>query len=94
VVFTYCTGREVLDALRANPDFCDLMITDMAMPRMTGAEIAREALKIRPGLPIILCTGYSADLNRQQAREIGIRTVLQKPVQRTRFLRAIYQALS
>ena len=94
VVFTYCTGREVLDALRANPDFCDLMITDMAMPRMTGAEIAREALKIRPGLSIILCTGYSADLNRQQAREIGIRTVLQKPVQRTRFLRAIYQALS
>ncbi len=94
VVFTYCTGQEVLDALRTNPDFCDLMITDMAMPRMTGAEIAREALKIRPDLPIILCTGYSADLNRQQAREIGIRAVLQKPVQRTRFLRAIYQALS
>jgi len=94
VVFTYCSGREVLDALRANPDFCDLMITDMAMPKMTGAEIAREALAIRPDLPIILCTGYSADLNRQQARDIGIRIVLQKPVQRTRFLRAIYQALS
>jgi CheY-like chemotaxis protein len=94
IVLSYSRGREILAALTAGPETCDLLITDMAMPKMTGAEIAREALKIRPDLPVILCTGYSADLNRQQAMEIGIYSVLQKPVQRTRFLRTIYQALA
>ncbi len=92
-VLSYARGRDILNALEADPDSCDLLITDMAMPKMTGAEIARAALLIKPDLPIILCTGYSAALNRQQAREIGIHDVLQKPVQRTQFLRAIYQAL-
>jgi len=92
-VLSFSRGRDILAALKADPGSCDLLITDMAMPKMTGAEIAREALAIKPELPVILCTGYSAALNRQQAREIGIHTVLQKPVQRTRFLRAIYQAL-
>ncbi|HHD56828.1 MAG TPA: hybrid sensor histidine kinase/response regulator [Desulfobulbaceae bacterium] len=94
IVLSYSSGREILDALKAGPETCDLLITDMAMPKMTGAEIAREALQIRPDLPVILCTGYSADLNQQQAMEIGIHVVLQKPVQRTRFLRTIYQALA
>ena len=92
-VVSFERGRDILAALKADPDGYDLLITDMAMPKMTGAEIARAALLVKPGLPIILCTGYSAALNRQQALEIGIHTVLQKPVQRTRFLRAIYQAL-
>ena len=92
-VFSFSNGRDLLDALKKDPSACEVLITDMAMPRMTGVEIAREALKIKPGLPIILCTGYSADLNRRQALETGIHSVLQKPVQRVRFLRTIYQAL-
>jgi len=93
-VYTFSRGREILDALRENPDNCELLITDMAMPKMNGAEIARAALSIKPELPVILCTGYSADLSRQQALEIGIRSVIQKPIQRTRFLYTIYEALA
>ncbi len=93
-VLSYGRGQDLLDALRSKPAGCDLLITDMAMPKMTGADIAREALRIKPELPVILCTGYSAVLSRSQAEEIGIHTVLQKPVQRSQFLRAIYQALT
>jgi CheY-like chemotaxis protein len=94
VVFSFARGRDLLNALRKDNASCDLLITDMAMPKMNGVEIAREALRIKPGLPVILCTGYSADLKRRQALEIGIHSVLQKPVQRVRFLRTIYQVLA
>ncbi len=93
-VYTFSRGRELLDALQENPDNCELLITDMAMPKMDGAEIAQAALEIKPELPIILCTGYSADLSRKQALDIGIRSVIQKPIQRTRFLYTIYEALA
>ena len=52
---------EALEAFRAGPDQFDLIITDQGMPHMTGTELAREALRIRPGIPIILCSGFSPD---------------------------------
>ena len=55
------SGIEALEAFRAKPDGFDLIITDQSMPRMTGTEFAREALRIRPGIPIILCSGFSPD---------------------------------
>ena len=93
-VFTFASGREALDALQKDPNGCEMLITDMAMPKMTGAEVARTALAIKPELPVILCTGYSADLNRKQALDIGIHSVIQKPIQRMRFLHTIYGALT
>ena len=94
VVHRYAMGQDALDALRQEPGQYDLLITDMAMPKMTGAEFARAALKIDPNVPIILCTGYSADLSYDQAKEIGICSVLQKPVQRKQFLRTIFNTLT
>jgi PAS domain S-box-containing protein len=58
----------------------DLVITDMTMPSLTGADLAREILKLKPGLPIVLCTGFSEKINAQSAKEIGIQAVLMKPV--------------
>lgn len=58
----------------------DLMITDMTMPLMTGAELSEKILEIRPDFPIILCTGYSDMINETKARSIGIRDYLMKPV--------------
>ena len=91
-VHTFARGREILDALQADPDSCELLITDMAMPKMTGADLAREAMKIKPDLPVILCTGYSEDLSQEQILKIGLHSVIQKPVQRMKFLRAVYRA--
>ena len=57
----------------------DILITDQTMPGMTGIELAQEAQKIRKGLPIILCTGYSRDLNPKRAAAIGVKQIVMKP---------------
>jgi PAS domain S-box-containing protein len=58
----------------------DLVISDMTMPRLTGLDFARELLKLRPGLPILLCTGFSEKINAGEAKQLGIKGVLMKPV--------------
>ena len=62
------------------PNAFDAVITDQTMPGMTGAELARKLMKIRPELPVILCTGYSSLINEQQARSYGIRGFAMKPL--------------
>ena len=69
-----------LEAFRAGPDQFDLVITDQTMPRMNGADLARELLTIRPDLPIILCSGFSETMNPETATAIGIRKFLLKPI--------------
>ena len=49
---------EALEMFKADPDAFDLVITDMAMPHMTGDQLVSEILAIRPGIPTMLCTGY------------------------------------
>jgi CheY-like chemotaxis protein len=71
--------REALDWFKKDPDAFHLVITDMTMPHLTGDRLAEELLKIRPGLPIIICTGYSDQLSESRVREIGARELLLKP---------------
>jgi len=71
---------EAMKLFRSDPDLFDLVITDMTMPRMTGDELAQEILKVRPNLPVILCTGYSEKISESSAKEIGIRKYIEKPV--------------
>jgi diguanylate cyclase (GGDEF)-like protein len=76
-----CTdSTKALEAFVSHPDRFDLVITDMTMPVMTGANLARKILEIRPEMPIILCTGHSEFINEKKARELGIREFLMKPV--------------
>ncbi len=70
---------QALDIFRKDPGRFDLVMTDMTMPGMTGADLAREILRIRPDIPIILCTGYSEILTKENAKAHGIREVLTKP---------------
>jgi CheY-like chemotaxis protein len=71
---------EALEAFRANPDRFDLVITDFTMPNMTGMELAKELLKLRSDILIILCTGYSEHINEEKAKGNGIRAFIMKPV--------------
>ena len=59
----------------------DLVITDMTMPKMMGDELAAELLKIRPDIPIILCTGFSGHISEEQALKKGIRAFVIKPLE-------------
>jgi PAS domain S-box-containing protein len=70
---------EALETFRAQPDEFDLVITDQTMPNLTGMELAREILLIRPAVPIILCTGFSELITREGANAIGVRAVVMKP---------------
>lgn len=70
---------EALNMFRREPDAFDLIITDYTMPLMTGVDLAREILLARPGLPIILCTGYSEKINETVARETGVKELVMKP---------------
>jgi CheY-like chemotaxis protein len=78
------TGRtsslEALELFRVNPDRFDLVITDMTMPNMTGFDLAREMMLIRPDIPIILCTGFSEIVSKEKAASIGIRRFIMKPL--------------
>jgi PAS domain S-box-containing protein len=58
----------------------DLVITDMTMPGLTGLELGRRIFNERPGLPVILCTGYSRTVNREQALQEGFAAYLDKPI--------------
>ena len=79
-VTVHLSSLDALEVFRAAPQRFDLVITDMTMPSMTGVSLARELLKIRPLLPIILTTGYSEIINEEQAKKIGIREFLMKPI--------------
>lgn len=76
-----CTDPiSALEIVRGEPARFDLLITDLTMPRMTGLEFARAVLAVRPELPILLMTGYSASMTAEQFRAIGIREVVLKPL--------------
>lgn len=73
-------SAEALAFFRERPDGIDLVITDQTMPALTGGELAKELIALRPDLPIILCTGFSEVMTRERAEELGIREYLMKPV--------------
>ncbi|MDP2104700.1 MAG: response regulator, partial [Desulfobulbaceae bacterium] len=71
----------------------DLVITDQTMPDITGAELAISLLQIKPGLPIILCTGYSAIISEEDTKRIGIKKFITKPVTSTELATIVRQVL-
>ncbi len=92
-VRAFASGEAALAAYAEAPDSWDLLITDMTMPGMTGIELAGKIMKIRASQPVILCTGYSAALNREQHQASGIRAYLQKPVTMEELSRCVSQVL-
>ena len=71
---------EALESFRAQPDEFDLVITDQTMPQMTGVTLAEELKRIRPDIPIIMCTGFSEVISAEQAKAVGIQEFIMKPL--------------
>ncbi len=86
-------GRAALSLLKEDPSRFDLVITDVTMPEMTGLDLAREVLLVRPDLPIIMCTGFSHLVNADTARAAGIRAFAMKPLTKKEIARTIRQVL-
>jgi PAS domain S-box-containing protein len=72
-----------LGAFGADPKSFDLVITDMAMPKMTGDQLVEQLMAIRPDIPVILITGFSDRMNGEKAKRIGIKGFLHKPVKKS-----------
>ncbi len=70
---------DALTAFRDRPDQYDLVITDMTMPNLTGDNLAKEVIKIHSRIPVIICTGFSHQIDEQKAHNIGIRGYIMKP---------------
>jgi len=71
---------EALEWFRVDPDQFDVIITDMTMPQMTGDRLTKEILKIRPEMPVIICTGYSERMSEKDAEALGAQKYIEKPV--------------
>jgi PAS domain S-box-containing protein len=78
-------GAAARDAIAADPLRYDLVITDQTMPQLTGLALAREIARLRPGLPVILYTGYAEDLSPQQLQEAGVHKLVRKPIEPAQF---------
>ena len=90
-----CTASlDALETFRADPRQFDAVVTDQTMPGLTGMQLAKELLKLRPDLPIILCTGFSEAATKAKVREAGIREYVNKPVLTQDLARAIRRALA
>ena len=84
---------EALEIFENTPQAFDLVITDMTMPKITGDLLARELMKIRPGIPVILCTGFSKLIDEDRAKKIGIRRLIMKPIIKSEIAGAIREVL-
>lgn len=79
-VTTLNNSIQALNTINTSSDTFDILITDMTMPGMTGATLAEKILAHKPGFPIILCTGFSETMDSEQAKSLGIREFIMKPI--------------
>jgi len=84
---------DALEIFKANPDDYDLVVTDMTMPNMTGDQLSQRLLSIRPDIPIIICTGFSERINKEQAEARKVRGFLMKPVVKSEMAQMVRKVL-
>ncbi len=89
----FSSSTAALGAFRAAPHRFDAVITDEAMPELTGIEFARRLREIRPGLPVVLMTGYGSEDLMTEAARVGVSEVLRKPLRRSDLADALGRVL-
>jgi PAS domain S-box-containing protein len=92
-VETTTSSQDAIERFKAAPDRFDLIISDLTMPKMTGDDLAREAMRIRPDIPVILFTGYSDIMSREKFVALGIKDCLMKPLTRKDLAESIRRVL-
>lgn len=85
---------KALELFQSRPDAFDLVITDMTMPNMTGAELAENLIKIRKDIPIIICTGHSALVDETKAKKMRIASYVPKPIVMREFAGTVRKVLN
>lgn len=84
---------EALRLFRENSDDFDILLTDQVMPSMTGADLAKEVLLLRPGFPVVLSTGFSSVISPEKAKALDIKGYVLKPFGREELARIVRATL-
>ncbi len=92
-VAMFASPAEALASFRSGQEEFDLVVTDLAMPAVTGLEFAAGVIRHRPGIPIVLITGFAGNLTEKSLREIGFNELLLKPLTMDTLGRAVHRAL-
>lgn len=87
-------SKEALDIFRRQPESFDLLITDQTMPKLNGMELVRAVQKIKPSIPVIMLTGHSTASLEEEAKALGIKRYLAKPVSDVKLLITVQEALN
>jgi len=80
-VTTRTSCLEALELFRVHPEYFDLVMTDYTMPHMNGIDLARQMMRIRPDIPVILCTGLKEGSVEERTGRAGLRALLMKPLE-------------
>lgn len=84
---------EALAAFGRDPSGFDLIFTDEKMEEMDGLCLIRNIRKLRPDIPVILCSGFTSDFDREKVRKMGISDFVKKPVRMRQVAESIREAL-
>jgi PAS domain S-box-containing protein len=79
-VHTETDSHSALELFKADPKAFDMILSDVAMPGMSGDALAREILALRPDLPIVLMTGHSDHVDQDLIHKLGVRKLVSKPL--------------
>ena len=92
-VVTTTSSVQALEIFKEEPDRFDLVITDLTMPHLTGIDLARELLTVRPATKIILCSGLSETVPPETIKEVGIRMSVPKTMDRRELAELVRRVL-
>jgi two-component system cell cycle sensor histidine kinase/response regulator CckA len=84
---------DALETFQEEPDQFDLVITDQVMPNLTGTQLSKELIGIRPDIPVILCTGFGEDVSPETVESMGIKKFVMKPLSKHKIATIIREVL-
>ena len=94
--FTVTAASDASEAIKIfeeDPEHFDLVITDLAMPKMTGLDLSKRLIKLRPEIPVILCSGNPGDISDQNIKDAGIHATFLKPISKVKLSKVIFDVL-
>ena len=87
------SSTQALEAFQQNGARIDLVLTDMSMPAMNGAELTRRIKQLSPATPVVLCTGFGDIINEEKAKQLGIDGYLLKPIIKRQLAQTIHEVM-
>jgi CheY-like chemotaxis protein/anti-sigma regulatory factor (Ser/Thr protein kinase) len=93
-VEAFTDSNKALEIFRSRPNSFNLLITDQTMPGLSGKELVKAVLEVKPSMPIIMCTGHSDSVSEKKALSMGIGKYITKPLHQHELREAVKELLA